>query len=171
MTCERARRPFFGRLDRNAKILCIDDIGRHLANHDRWMGFGKSVALHHDRRSRLSVIARRRDDNDIATPHCPLASGASNSETASIQLRASSSWLLLRRLTWAATRFRTDANRASGTKRRNSRNPRRRRSRIIRIRSAVALTSQRQLALQKRGPREKIVTDQDQRQRQLTFDP
>jgi hypothetical protein len=28
---------------------------------------------------------------------------------------------------------------------------------------------QRQLALQKRGPREKIVTDQ--RQRQLTFDP
>jgi hypothetical protein len=29
--------------------------------------------------------------------------------------------------------------------------------------------TQRQLALQKRGPREKIVTDQ--RQRQLTFDP
>ncbi len=59
----------FIRFDCHAKIRCIDDIGCHLANHDRWMGLGKSIGLYHDRRSRLPVITRRRDDNDITTFH------------------------------------------------------------------------------------------------------
>ena len=105
------------------------------------MCFWKSVGLHNDRRSWFSVIAGRRDDHNIAAFHCPLVLAASNSETASIQLKASSSWRWSRRPVCAATRFRTDANRGSGTTRRNSRSPRpRRRSRIILIRSAVAVT-------------------------------
>jgi hypothetical protein len=131
----------FAWIDRDAEIRSIDDRGCHLTNHNGSVAFGKCVGLNDDRRPRFPVVARRRDNNDIAASHWSFRSRPSNSDTASIQFNASSSLPRSRPAIWAATRLRTDRKRESGTTRRNSRRPHlRRRTRTALIRSAGAGT-------------------------------
>jgi hypothetical protein len=126
-----------GWINGDPEVRCIHDFRGHLANDDRGMRLRKRVSLDNDRRPRFSIVSGRCNDDNIATFHRWFGSMASNSETCSIQFSASSSLFRSRHATWAATRFRTDRNRGSGTSRRNSRSPcLRRRSRIILIRSA-----------------------------------
>ena len=86
MICERERNPFvsLGSMC-NPKIGRIRQFGSHLANDDRHMSFGKRICLNDNRRTRLSVIARRRDGYHVAALH---ASGVFSlkTETASIPL-------------------------------------------------------------------------------------
>jgi len=126
-----------GWINSDPEVRGIDNRRCHLANHNRGMCFRQRISLDNNRRSRFSIVPRRGDGDHIAAYHCSFRLAASNSETSSIQSSASSSLRRLRRATCAATRFRTDRNRGSGTSRRNSRRPcLRRRSRIILIRSA-----------------------------------
>ena len=130
----------FSGIKRDSKIRRLDDLGRHLAYDDRRVRWRESVGLNDHRGAGLAMVAGCRDDHDITTSHrFRGASGASNADTSSIQLKASSSLAVLERETCRATRRRTDRERASGTTRRTSRRPReRRRSRILCIRSAGA---------------------------------
>lgn len=78
------------RIDRDAKIRRLDDFRRHLTDDSRNMRLGKRVRLDDHGRPRLAVISCRRDDDNVTALH-RLLGGESNSETASIQLKASSS--------------------------------------------------------------------------------
>src|SRR5580658_10232326 len=121
-----------GRFDRHPKVRGVATFGRHLTHHHRRMGGWQGICLHNYRWSRFAVIASCRNRHDISAVHCP-----SNTETASIQFRASNSCDRSSPATCFATRLRTDLERASGTTRRNSRRPRAlRRSRMAFIRAA-----------------------------------
>jgi hypothetical protein len=98
---------------------------------------GKGIRLDNHRRSRLAIVTGCRNCDHVAT-----LQWASNSETDSVQRKASNSRERSRPATCLAIRFWTVFERASGTTNRNSRKPRARRlSRIAFIRSAVCATA------------------------------
>jgi hypothetical protein len=69
------------------------------------------VGLDDHRWAGLPIVTRGRDDDHITTLHrCRGTLATSNSDTDSIQFRASVSSALLRRATWAATRRRLRIN-------------------------------------------------------------
>jgi hypothetical protein len=121
------------RINSNPEVRRIGKFRSHLTNHDRCVSLWKGIRLDDNRRMRLSVVASRRDRNQVASSHRFVE--PSNSENASIQRSASSSPFRWSPATCFATRCRTDKERASGRTKRSSRRPRaRRRSRIVFIR-------------------------------------
>lgn len=58
-----------GRLDFEPELIgVVAQHARQRADHGGGQ-FGEEIALHDQRRTRLSVIARRRDDDELAAPH------------------------------------------------------------------------------------------------------
>jgi hypothetical protein len=80
-----------GRLDRDTKIWSVGQFSRHLTDHNRSMSFGKRTGLNNNRWSGFSVVSGCGDDYHVAPSDRSIGSWASNSDTDSIQLNASSS--------------------------------------------------------------------------------
>ena len=55
--------------DADAKIRSVDDFRSHLADDDRRMRFGKRISLDDHRRTRLTMVTRRRDNDDLVPWH------------------------------------------------------------------------------------------------------